>query len=268
MGFLSNLFGGGKKVDYSPVKQAHKDAATISQTFTDNAIDELENFYGIVDESGKNWREIAKQSTETLLQDLQDGSYTLEQWDGNFTQEQLEADEGYRFRLREGEKAIQRGAAAAGNRFSGETQKALLRHGQELSSQEYQAARQRAIQDHQIRNGIIQGNFANNIGLAQNAQNYTNLNNQALGAITGSQIDLLGQNAQVQGNSLLGQANTGVQQTIANNQRQQARFANGLALGKLFGSAASGIGGSAGGAASGGGASYSSGYGGYVGYGG
>jgi hypothetical protein len=57
-----------------------------------------------------------------------------------FGMAQFEADPGYAFRLSEGQKALERSAAARGNLLSGGTGKALTRFGQEMGSQEYQNA--------------------------------------------------------------------------------------------------------------------------------
>jgi hypothetical protein len=57
-----------------------------------------------------------------------------------FGMAQFQADPGYGFRLSEGQKALERSAAARGNLLSGATGKALTRYGQEMGSQEYQNA--------------------------------------------------------------------------------------------------------------------------------
>lgn len=49
-------------------------------------------------------------------------------------------DPGYAFRLSQGQKALDTGAGAKGQLFSGAQQKALAKYGQELGSQEYQNA--------------------------------------------------------------------------------------------------------------------------------
>jgi len=59
---------------------------------------------------------------------------------GDFTLDQFKADPGYQFRLNEGNKAIDRGASAKGNYFSGSTMKDLLRYGQDYSSNEFSNA--------------------------------------------------------------------------------------------------------------------------------
>lgn len=57
-----------------------------------------------------------------------------------FGMDQFQADPGYAFRLSEGQKALERSAAARGGLLSGATGKNLLRFGQEMGSQEFQNA--------------------------------------------------------------------------------------------------------------------------------
>jgi hypothetical protein len=59
---------------------------------------------------------------------------------GDFT-----ADPGYAFRLSEGQKALERQAAIRGGQISGAALKAAQRFGQDLGSQEYQSAYNRAL---------------------------------------------------------------------------------------------------------------------------
>ena len=54
-----------------------------------------------------------------------------------FGQEQFQADPGYAFRLSEGQKALERSAAARGGLISGGALKAATRFGQDMGSQEY-----------------------------------------------------------------------------------------------------------------------------------
>ena len=69
------------------------------------------------------------------------------QYEGGFTEDDLRLDPGYQFRLREGEKAIRRSAAAGSGVHSGATLKALQRYGQDTASAEFAAARDREIED-------------------------------------------------------------------------------------------------------------------------
>jgi hypothetical protein len=57
-----------------------------------------------------------------------------------FGMQQFQQDPGYGFRLSEGQKALERSAAARGGLMGGATGKALQRFGQEMGSQEYQNA--------------------------------------------------------------------------------------------------------------------------------
>lgn len=94
--------------------------------------------------------------------------------------EQLTTDPGYQFRLQEGLKALERSAAARGGLMSGATGKALTRFGQEMGSQEFQNAYDRALTGY---NALVQreqqqynralGQF--NLGREQNAEAYNRL---------------------------------------------------------------------------------------------
>ena len=57
-----------------------------------------------------------------------------------FGMEQFQQDPGYAFRLAEGQKALERSAAARGGLMSGAALKAATRYGQEMGSQEFQNA--------------------------------------------------------------------------------------------------------------------------------
>lgn len=61
---------------------------------------------------------------------------------------QFEQDPGYAFRLKEGQKALERSAAARGGLISGGALKAATGYGQEMGSQEFARARERALSDY------------------------------------------------------------------------------------------------------------------------
>lgn len=73
-----------------------------------------------------------------------------------FGMQQFQADPGYAFRLSEGQKALERSAAARGGLMSGATGKALTRYGQEMGSQEYQNAFNRYQAERQARLSPLQ----------------------------------------------------------------------------------------------------------------
>ena len=100
-----------------------------------------------------------------------------------FGQEQFEADPGYGFRLSEGQKALERSAAARGGLISGGALKAATRYGQEMGSNEYTNAFNRYQQEREARLAPLRaltgmgGTTANTIGAAgqTNAANIGNL---------------------------------------------------------------------------------------------
>ena len=95
-----------------------------------------------------------------------------------FGMDQFQADPGYAFRLEEGQKAIERSAAANGMRLSGSMLKGLTRYGQGMGSQEYnnafnryQAERSARLNPLQMLAGIGQS-ATSQVGAAR--QNYAN----------------------------------------------------------------------------------------------
>jgi hypothetical protein len=73
-----------------------------------------------------------------------------------FGQAQFQADPGYAFRLSEGQKALDRQAAARGGLISGGALRAATRYGQEMGSQEYTNAFNRYQTERQARLGPLQ----------------------------------------------------------------------------------------------------------------
>jgi hypothetical protein len=73
-----------------------------------------------------------------------------------FGMDQYKADPGYAFRLGEGQKALDRQAAARGGLISGGALKAATRYGQDMGSQEYQNAFNRYQAERQAMLGPLQ----------------------------------------------------------------------------------------------------------------
>lgn len=69
---------------------------------------------------------------------------------------QFQADPGYAFRLAEGQKALDRSAAARGGLISGSALKAASRYGQEMGTQEYQNAFNRYQAERSAKLGPLQ----------------------------------------------------------------------------------------------------------------
>lgn len=89
-----------------------------------------------------------------------------------FSMEQFRADPGYGFRLSEGQKALDRQAAARSGLMSGGALKAAQRYGQEMGSQEYTNAFNRYQTERQARLNPLQS-------LAGMAQTFTGQLGQA-----------------------------------------------------------------------------------------
>lgn len=105
----------------------------------------------------------------------------------DFTANDFQQDPGYAFRMAEGQKALERSAAARGGLNSGGTLKALSRYGQDFASNEYSNAYNRFNADRDRRFGRLSsiagvGQTANaQVGAA--GQNYANqVGNNLMGA--------------------------------------------------------------------------------------
>jgi hypothetical protein len=118
----------------------------------------------------------------------------------NFGMDQFQQDPGYAFRLKEGQQALDRSAAARGGLISGGALKAAQRYGQDMGSQEYmnafnryQTERASRLQPLQSLTGMSQttantlgtagSNMAGNIGNAYMQQGV----NQGNALLAGSQ---------------------------------------------------------------------------------
>jgi len=100
----------------------------------------------------------------------------------NFGMDQFRADPGYAFRLSEGQKALDRQAAARGGLISGGALKAAQRYGQEMGSQEYTNAFNRYQAERQARLGPLQSLA----GIGQSATNFTGQAGAANAAAVGN----------------------------------------------------------------------------------
>ena len=121
-----------------------------------------------------------------------------------FTMEQFQADPGYAFRLAEGQKALERQAAARGGLISGSALKAAQRFGQEMGSQEFQNAFARAQTE---RANVLNPLFA----LYGTGAETAGALSGAAGGMGGAIGGFLGQSGQAQAAGLTGAAQAGAQ---------------------------------------------------------
>lgn len=119
----------------------------------------------------------------------------------DFSMSDFQADPGYAFRLAEGQKALDRQAAARGGLISGGAMKAASRYGQDMGSQEYQSAFNR-----------YQTNRANQLqplgSLMASGQAAANQQSGTLGAYGTNAANLLTQQGTAQAAGNLGTGNT------------------------------------------------------------
>ena len=113
-----------------------------------------------------------------------------------------QSDPGYAFRLSEGQKALDRQAAARGGLISGGALKAATRYGQEMGSQEYSNAYNRALTGYNAnvaRSDTGYNRLAGLAGVGQAATNQIGAAGQALGAAGQSYATGAGQQMYQQG---------------------------------------------------------------------
>lgn len=149
------------------------------------------------------WREIGIQALESLNRGIESGQFDPGSFSFNF-----EADPGYQFRLQEGQKAMDRSAAARGNLLSGGQAKALTQYNQGMASQEYGNAFNRAMQRHSVesaRKGDEFNRLATMAGVGQTASQQM----QAAGNVYGQQV---------------GQGNLNIGNAYANNALNQGNI--------------------------------------------
>jgi hypothetical protein len=144
------------------------------------------------------------------LGQMQDGDYQRD-----FKMSDFQADPGYQFRMDEGQKALERSAAARGGLNSGGTMKALAQYSQGVASDEFNNAYNRFNADRDRR--------------------YNRLSSMAgLGQTSTAQVGQAGQNyANAYGQNVTGAANA--QAAYGQQQSAQTMQMGGLALGAYGG---------------------------------
>lgn len=111
------------------------------------------------------YREAGYKTLAQIMSGVQDGG----DFNRRFALSDFEQDPGFQFRQQEGERALQRAAAASGNAYSGAALKALARFNSGLASQEYGDAYNRFNTDQAARFNRL----ASVAGIGQTALNQT-----------------------------------------------------------------------------------------------
>lgn len=159
-----------------------------------------------------------------------------------FGMQQFQADPGYAFRLSEGQKALERSAAARGGLLSGATGKALTRYGQEMGSQEFTNAFNRYQAERQARLGPLQSlagvgqTTAQQMGAA--GQGYAGAAGNILGSMASNVGEAMGAGAQARASGYMGAASAlggGLNQYLNYSQNQAQNALLQQALGQRRG---------------------------------
>jgi hypothetical protein len=135
----------------------------------------------------------------------------------NFGMDQFTADPGYGFRLAEGQKALERQAAARGGLISGAALRGAQRYGQEMGSQEYTNAFNRYQTERQARLNPLQSLA----GMAQTSVGQLGQAGQTMATNVG---EAGGQAAQARASGYMGTANAlsqGLNNYMGYSQNQQ-----------------------------------------------
>lgn len=212
MGLLSalgtiggSLFGGpvggaiggaiGGMVEGNPSEKAAQQAASATQAATDRATALQREMWLAQQEQQKPWLQAGTGAVNRLAAGLAQGG----EFATPFTQTNWQQDPGYAFRLSEGQKALERSAAARAGLQSGSALKAAARYGQDMGSQEYQNAFNRSYTERQQMLSPLQSlagvgqtaagslgaagqNYASNVGNLGVQQGYTTGNALLAGA--------------------------------------------------------------------------------------
>lgn len=165
------------------------DAAATQAAAADRAAQLQNEQYKQTREDQMPWLEAGRGALNKLIP-LSD--YT------KFGMDQFQADPGYAFRLSEGQKALDRSAAARGGLISGSALKAAQRYGQDMGSQEYQNAFNRYQAERQAQLGPLQSlagvgqTTAQNLGTA-GAANASAVGNYLTGGAAAQAAGMVGQ---------------------------------------------------------------------------
>lgn len=126
---MSGWVAGATVVSSLVGANASRKAASTQAAAADRASEAQERMFERNVELQEPWRKAGETALNKLIPLATE--YTP------FGMSQFQADPGYGFRMSEGMKALERGAAARGGLLSGATLKGIQRFGQDLASQEY-----------------------------------------------------------------------------------------------------------------------------------
>jgi hypothetical protein len=138
------IAGSGARSAASTQAEASTRAADVQSQSADRALALQEKLYNQQIGLQEPYRQAGLTGQNRLMELLglggNAGAAGYGQYARDFGASDFQADPGYAFRLSEGQKALERSAAARGGLISGSTLKAATRYGGDAASQEYQNA--------------------------------------------------------------------------------------------------------------------------------
>jgi hypothetical protein len=163
-GLAGSVFGGGPiggaigsaiggLIDGNESGQAASNAAGAANTGAQQQIDLQRRMYEEGVARQQPFYQAGVNALPGYLQGIGQGGELVR----GFTQADYQADPGYAFRLAEGQKALDRQAAARGGLISGAALKAAGRYGQEMASQEFGNAYNRFRDTQGLRRNALAG---------------------------------------------------------------------------------------------------------------
>lgn len=192
--------GAQSKAAISAAQLQHEDAQAALQFQKDQSALQQKNIAPWLAAGGK---------AETQLSDMVSGG-GFPDWNEQFkapTDVTEQNDPGYKFRLEQGQKALENSAAARGGLLSGNTAKAITQYGQDYASNEYQNVYGRSFNEYATRYNQFETNQANKFNrlstLAGGGQVAANELNANLGQTAGNVGNIYMQSGQQIGNSLM-----------------------------------------------------------------
>ena len=211
------LGGGLEEATGGGTSGAVRDAANTSAAANDRALALQQRMY----EEGVARQQPMLAAGNNALAQMQSGAFA-QPAAFKFGAGDYQADPGYAFRIAEGQKALDRQAAARGGLMSGGALKAAARYGQDMGSQEFGNAYSRALD-------------AYNADVARSNTGYNRLAGLAgVGQTAGTQIGTAGQSyATNAGNLMMNQGDVQGNAMLASERARQSAYGN---IGKAFGS--------------------------------
>lgn len=152
------------------------------------------------------WRKAGENALSRLTSGIESGQFG-KVTPFSFTAQEFakQQDPGYAFRLAEGQKALERTAAARGGLISGNALKAATRYGQEMGSQEFQNAYNRALTGYNANQQAVVNAYNQLAGVSGTGQTSAQQIGSQAGAYGQSAANLASATGASSANSLLAQ---------------------------------------------------------------